>query len=135
MVLGDDLLLLDKEVADQYQETMRFLAVDINLSKSLVSFTGFGEFAKRFISGTDILSGISLAELQALHEAPANILELFRGRNLPLSSLLRTLGFGSISSGNIPSFKQGRSSTYKPSMSLLGLLPGITSNSCVNYDS
>jgi hypothetical protein len=57
--LGDDIVIADKAVADSYLQLMKFLGVDINLDKSLVSDKGVAEFAKRLISSTDDLSPLS----------------------------------------------------------------------------
>jgi hypothetical protein len=51
-LLGDDLVIADKAVADHYLSLMRHLGVPINLTKSIVSETGLLEFAKRWVSGT-----------------------------------------------------------------------------------
>lgn len=46
-VLGDDVVIANKEVADQYLINMRLLGVSINMSKSLAS-ENLVEFAKRY---------------------------------------------------------------------------------------
>lgn len=51
-VLGDDLVIADRDVATQYLSIMRHLGVPINIHKSIVSESGFIEFAKRWMSGT-----------------------------------------------------------------------------------
>jgi len=51
-VLGDDLVIADREVANHYLAIMRHLGVPINLHKSIVSESGFIEFAKRWVSAT-----------------------------------------------------------------------------------
>jgi len=55
-VLGDDIVIFDKEVGDQYLSIMSQLNVEINLSKSIVSHRGTAfEFAKRTIfKGEDV---------------------------------------------------------------------------------
>jgi hypothetical protein len=58
LVLGDDVVILDKKVANMYHHLMtEVLGVEINLSKSLVSNIGVAEFAKRLITPQEILSG------------------------------------------------------------------------------
>lgn len=52
-------MIADKVVADSYQHLMKFLGVDINLDKSLVSEQGVAEFAKRLVIGTEDLSPVS----------------------------------------------------------------------------
>nr|UTQ48826.1 RNA-dependent RNA polymerase [Monilinia fructicola mitovirus 9] len=54
-LLGDDICIAHKAVADEYLIIMRDLGVEINLSKSLISATGVVEFAKRWRLGeTDV---------------------------------------------------------------------------------
>lgn len=53
-VLGDDIVIFDKLVADQYLIIMSDLGVEINLSKSIISPRGLAlEFAKRTVIKTD----------------------------------------------------------------------------------
>jgi hypothetical protein len=56
IVLGDDLALFDKDVADQYLKLCKELGVEINLSKSIVALSApVLEFAKRTsLKGVDI---------------------------------------------------------------------------------
>lgn len=54
-VLGDDVLITDPLVAEQYRLGLRRLGVKISPSKSLISSTGAAEFAKRFlVKGVDL---------------------------------------------------------------------------------
>lgn len=54
LVLGDDIVITDKSVAEEYLSIMKALGVQINLSKSVIS-TRFAEFAKLWIGpGFDI---------------------------------------------------------------------------------
>lgn len=69
LVLGDDVVILDKGVADEYLRLMTQLAVGVNLSKSLVSPDGFAEFAKRFIGPCGLYSGVSLKEFSSLYSS------------------------------------------------------------------
>jgi hypothetical protein len=82
-VLGDDLVIADKLVAENYLAIMRQLGVPINLSKSLVSETGLIEFAKRWVSGTRgelsaIGPGLLLAVLRNVYLFPVLVLQLFQ---------------------------------------------------------
>jgi hypothetical protein len=53
-VLGDDVVIANKQIADSYLVLMKLLGVEINLSKSLVSSDGVCEFAKKiWINGED----------------------------------------------------------------------------------
>lgn len=58
VLLGDDIVIADTEVAREYQSLMTALHVDINLSKSIVG-VGIAEFAKRhFLRGHEV-TGLS----------------------------------------------------------------------------
>jgi len=50
-LLGDDIVIFDKEVADAYLSIMDSLGVSINLSKSVISNKPVFEFAK--VTGVD----------------------------------------------------------------------------------
>lgn len=81
-LLGDDLVIADKEVADSYLVLARDLGVEINLSKSLVSKTGVSEFAKRiFWEGKDlspIPPKLTMSLLQGLRNLPAVMQEMIK---------------------------------------------------------
>ena len=47
-MLGDDVIIADEAVAKVYSEVLSGLGVIINKHKSLISYSGAGEFAKRF---------------------------------------------------------------------------------------
>lgn len=99
MVLGDDLLVLDKKVALKYLEVMKLLGVGVNMHKSLVSNLGYGEFAKRFLSPQGEIQGVSLREFNSLNSI-ASLIAVGSKLNVSMSSFLLTLGFGSKSSGH-----------------------------------
>jgi len=64
LVLGDDLVLFEKDVADRYLSLCKEIGVEINLAKSIISLNRpVLEFAKRTsINGIDV-SAVSLKEL------------------------------------------------------------------------
>jgi len=64
-LLGDDIVIADKEVAHHYKEILDQLDVKISMPKSIVSRTGCCEFAKRFwVKSMKVdLSPISLRSL------------------------------------------------------------------------
>lgn len=73
-LLGDDLVIADRAVADAYLVIAKDLGIEINLFKSLVSETAVSEFAKRLFSESGDLSPLP----------PKLVLSLLRGlRNLP----------------------------------------------------
>jgi len=98
VVLGDDVVIFDQKVANQYLHTMNDLGLAINMSKSLVSLTGSFEFAKRFIVKSEDLSPLSFRELDAsmlsLDALKLMCLRFAGERGMKLSNLFRCLGFG-----------------------------------------
>lgn len=101
LVLGDDVVILDKRVASEYLRLMTQLAVGVNLSKSLVSPIGFAEFAKRLIGPDGLYSGVSLKEFSSLYSSWAAVLEIVSKTKVSLTNYLRLLGYGPLSAGNI----------------------------------
>lgn len=100
-VLGDDVVILDKLVATEYLKVMKELDVEINLSKSLVSPKGYAEFAKRFISKDENLSGASLLEFTSLKEGFSNLISLTRRYKFPQNYFNRILGKGTRAQGHV----------------------------------
>jgi hypothetical protein len=100
LVLGDDIVILDKKVAKYYLRLMRILDVDINLSKSLTSSNGHCEFAKRFVNSDNDLSGLSLKEFTSLHTNWASVLNVIKKRSVSYAQFLRFIGYGSKSCGH-----------------------------------
>jgi len=73
-LLGDDLVIAHKGVAESYQVIASDLGVDINMSKSLISELGVSEFAKRLFD-----KGVDVSPLP-----PKLVMSLLQGkRNLP----------------------------------------------------
>nr|WAY16580.1 putative RNA-dependent RNA polymerase [Rhizoctonia solani mitovirus 106] len=65
-VLGDDIVIFNKEIADHYLEIMKSIGCEINLTKSIISPNRpVFEFAKRTCWGNNIVSGISIAQIRA----------------------------------------------------------------------
>jgi len=96
-VLGDDVVIFDEAVANQYLDIMRDLGLGINLSKSVISRNGSFEFAKRFIVQGQDLSALSFKELDVAMlslDAMALLLKRFGGPSWKLSNMFRILGFG-----------------------------------------
>jgi len=108
-ILGDDLVINDSLVKDQYLEILEELGVECGLHKSLLSPTGTAlEFAKRtFYKGVDV-SPISLTEFYAANGSLSEIISFMRKYQLKLPQVARTLGFGwrVISQTNKPISKQ-----------------------------
>uniref|UniRef100_A0AAU6NDL5 RNA-dependent RNA polymerase n=1 Tax=Rhizoctonia solani mitovirus 39-Ph TaxID=3162542 RepID=A0AAU6NDL5_9VIRU len=65
-ILGDDIVIFNKEIADHYLEIMKEIGCEINLTKSIISPNRpVFEFAKRTCWGENIVSGISIAQIRA----------------------------------------------------------------------
>lgn len=65
-ILGDDIIIGDRRVADYYFYFMTcILQVNINISKSVISSNGTGEFAKRICRKSQDLSPLSLKEFES----------------------------------------------------------------------
>jgi hypothetical protein len=95
-LLGDDIVIADRLVADTYLKIMAGLGVGIQLSKSVHDSSGRGvlEFAKRVYYGGFSVGPLALLEvLSAAGSLPA-WLELVRKYQLTLSQGLILLGFG-----------------------------------------
>nr|QIR30248.1 RNA-dependent RNA polymerase [Plasmopara viticola lesion associated mitovirus 25] len=69
-VLGDDLVIANKSVAQAYLVIMRLLGVDINLSKSVQSSIGACEFAKKLIVSGEDFSPFGVKELFEFIRSP-----------------------------------------------------------------
>lgn len=93
-VLGDDVIIIDQKVAEEYLKIMESLGVEIGLAKSLISKRGVGEFAKRYFIPQDS-SPISLKEVVVSQNSSSNLLEFARKRkSVRLADILSFLGYG-----------------------------------------
>jgi len=94
-VLGDDIVIWDKQVATKYLNLMKILGVNLGLAKSIISIQGIGlEFAKKtLVEGGDV-SPFPLKEAKASHDSIASARELQRKYSLSDLNLIRFLGYG-----------------------------------------
>lgn len=94
-VLGDDIVIANKAVADQYLEILKSLGMPVNLHKSLVSHNGTClEFAKRTIyKGIDI-SPVPLKEMNAAQGLAPAMVTFAMKYSLALPQLLQAFQFG-----------------------------------------
>lgn len=100
IVLGDDIVIADKSVANVYHYLMtNNLQVSINIAKGLMSPIGL-EFAKRFYVNSMDLSPVSLKEFQAIGSTYSSFTSAIAKFNVSPSNLLRLMGRGNISIGN-----------------------------------
>lgn len=98
-VLGDDIVIYNPYVAEQYYKTMtQYLQVGINPAKSITSSNGTWEFAKCFIYRGVNVSPFSWSELEVARRALPALLGIFlkprRTPNFSVSQLLRCFGYG-----------------------------------------
>lgn len=94
-LLGDDIRIAEERVATAYLAFMSSLGVDISIPKSLVSYRGVGEFAKRLthpVMGD--VSPLSWKEVIAAWNNLSCVLDLVKKRNMTVTQLLQFLGYG-----------------------------------------
>lgn len=124
-MLGDDIVIANRDVAEQYQFLMRDLGVGIGLAKSLVSSKGTMEFAKRYYTPSDA-SPISLKEVVVSWHVAGNLVEIVRKRKTPaigLAQVLAYLGYGYKTRGSVNKAYHGLSNRLRNWILLL-TLPG-----------
>lgn len=94
-VLGDDIVIWNKRVADRYLVIIRSLGVEVGLAKSIVSLDGLGlEFAKKtFLKGQDC-SPVPLKELSSAHRNFSSLRSFAEKYSLDTLQILRFLGYG-----------------------------------------
>lgn len=122
-ILGDDLVIFDTKLYQEYLSTMKSLDVGINLSKSLISdhLSAF-EFAKRTgVNGVDV-SGISLKQLIAENSMLGRVNQVIyfgtRGLIPSIPVLLKILGGPSKLSW--PLIEKDKTMLVNPLMAILG---------------
>nr|QDH88261.1 MAG: RNA-dependent RNA polymerase [Mitovirus sp.] len=92
-VLGDDVVIGEKRVADEYLKIMKELDVAVNPTKSLVSRRKVvAEFAKRFYIGNVDHSPVSLKEFAGIGRL-ADATEISKKYGLSLTQYLKVLGY------------------------------------------
>jgi hypothetical protein len=97
-VLGDDVVIGNRDVANHYLRVMEILGVEVGLAKSLVSNSASAEFAKRlYLKGQDI-SGLPwnlwLMAQQSLSACVAMCQWVSQGWQPPLSQAMAAFGVG-----------------------------------------
>lgn len=112
-ILGDDILIAHRGVAEIYVSVMNSLGVGIGLAKSLISPFGVAEFAKRFFTPSDA-SPISLREVGVALHSSSNLLELALKRaslgKISMTDVFAFLGYGYRVRGSIEKsfFRHGK---------------------------
>jgi hypothetical protein len=94
-ILGDDCVIANRRVADQYLQIMKDLGVSCGLAKSILSPAGVGlEFAKRtFVLGHNV-SPISLQDFSWVTRKISSAVQFATIHHLSLSRWLSVLGYG-----------------------------------------
>lgn len=117
-ILGDDLVIFDHDVANEYLRLMKDLGLEINLSKSISSPSkAVFEFAKRtVVQGTNV-SGLSIKQLISATSIGSRIANILYFANL---GLIRTNTILSTLLGRF--YKTDVKSVMLPSLALLGTL-------------
>jgi hypothetical protein len=113
-LLGDDIVLADKEVAEAYLVLLSQIGVEYGLAKSLISSTGGFEFAKRtFVSGRDaspislLALGVAKADLGVLEQIMVHVGLRPLEETLRISA--RLLGYGYRTLARLPAVLATRS--------------------------
>nr|QDH91510.1 MAG: RNA-dependent RNA polymerase [Mitovirus sp.] len=114
-LLGDDIVIANYKVAQEYLALLREIGVEYGLAKSLISSTGGFEFAKRtFAKGKDV-SGVSLLAI-GVAKADHSVLEQILSRFGVSGTLMETLrkaskvlGYGHRAIARLPAVLKSRS--------------------------
>jgi hypothetical protein len=93
-ILGDDVVIFNRAVANEYRKVISLIGMEIGLHKSILSRNGSViEFAKRiFHNGVDV-SPVPFKEFFAALFGYGNLLDFGRKYNLSFVQLARVLGF------------------------------------------
>jgi len=117
LVLGDDVVIADRRVAERYQSILASFEITVGLAKSYISSKGMFNFANQSFMGDDNISPLSLREEVGIDSLPARAelalravrrgwIDLSRGNWL--SSLLKLFVTPQIYREIIADLKQGR---------------------------
>nr|QDH90379.1 MAG: RNA-dependent RNA polymerase [Mitovirus sp.] len=98
IIVGDDVVILDDNVARKYLEIVTGFGVEISAAKSIISKNGVFEFCKRLNGPRGDLTGIPLGLIHQAMEAPLDSAPFFRhllnrGFSLLPIAVNRTLSF------------------------------------------
>lgn len=93
-VLGDDIVIANGPVAQQYLHVLSDVGVKVGLAKSLVSKKGALEFAKRFFILGEDCSPVALKEVAAAISNPTFGVAFMKKFELMIPTMLSVLGFG-----------------------------------------
>jgi hypothetical protein len=142
-ILGDDLVIFDKLIADQYLIIMSELGCEINLNKSIVSPNRpVFEFAKRLCWGDQIVSGISMNQIMAGNSIGARLNNVLAFANAGLITSLNLLAvtlskylFKGKNSSAFNVFNKTSNNDKLITLSLLALLGSFVNNKQISLES
>lgn len=128
-LLGDDIVILGKAVALEYQKLCSDLGVTIGLAKSLVSENGSFEFAKRFYFKGQDCSPTSLQEYLAALSGVTGFIELIsrlkrQNPSLRLADVIRGAKYGYHSVGKLTQRMVSLGNTRLANLLVLLMAPG-----------
>lgn len=113
-LLGDDIVIAHKKVAESYLALLQEIGVEYGLAKSLISTTGGFEFAKRtFVAGKDaspislLAIGVAKADLSVLEQVMVHASIDSLGNALKVGS--KILGYGYRALARLPAVLMTRS--------------------------
>jgi len=117
-ILGDDLVIFDSDVAEEYLGLMKKIGLEINLSKSISSpKKPVFEFAKRTVVFGSNVSGLSVKQLISATSMGSRVANILYFANL---GLIRTNTILSLLLSRF--YKTDQRSAMLPSLALLGSL-------------
>jgi hypothetical protein len=94
-ILGDDIVIANKTVKNEYLKVLDLLGVKCGLHKSILSPSGSAlEFAKRTWHHFTDVSPITVKELAAALMSPTALVSLMNHHKVPLTTALKVAGFG-----------------------------------------
>jgi hypothetical protein len=123
-VLGDDIVIFDEELANTYLQVMKWLGLEINLSKSIISKNKpTFEFAKRTFSGGNLVSGITGSQINSCTSLSSRVNSVRSWIKLGYLSNLETISV--VLNKFNPRFSYKDFSLSASAFSLLGLCENI----------
>lgn len=94
-VLGDDIVIMNGNVANAYRQILSTIGVGAGLAKSIIAKSKFVvEFAKKFFVDSGQANMLPIKECVATRCSTSLIIEFVRKYSLSLNAILSFLGFG-----------------------------------------
>lgn len=105
-VLGDDIVIWNKAVANSYLKVINSLGVEVGLAKSVVSLSGTAlEFAKKTLYKGEDISPIPIKEYSSALEKSASLVAFVEKYHCSPETIKKLLGLGYKSSSNTSRWK------------------------------